>query len=446
MADSPFKGLLYSPEVLGGIGLLTAGLSGRAPDSALPMMMQGMKTASMYSAMEEEEEKRKLIKQYEKEVPEDQKKIFKMFPLEWLKKNKFGTKKPELKEIWDPTLNDGEGGFRYEKASVISQDTSKFQSKKVKPDKPSFTTFYKNDGQKVTLDLNNPDQIKEANILLQGDYSLVKPDKYVKPDIITLKSADGNDIKSLNISDKNVASELEDLLKQGYTEFKQNVNATDASGLSKSTKGKLEKEVIGADKLLGQLEATNIMFEDEFLTYGGKIRYQKLLLLDKAGMEMNDKDRAYLRRYSVWDQGNLQYFNQYRKEITGVAAGEKEIAWLEASIPSSKDSPATYRAKMKNQIRIQKELLAKSKKFRATGGKTYEINDDGERVYSEAFGKFLKTEIKPNGEYLDELFKSYKIDQYAPEKAIELMNIQFPNQDWEDILEKYLKAKSGKGL
>ena len=29
-----YKGLLYSPEVLGGIGLLTAGLSGKAPDTA----------------------------------------------------------------------------------------------------------------------------------------------------------------------------------------------------------------------------------------------------------------------------------------------------------------------------------------------------------------------------------------------------------------------------
>ena len=97
MADSPFKGLLYSPEVLGGIGLLTAGLSGKAPDMALPMMMQGMKTASMFKAMEDEEEKRKLIKEYEKEVPEDQQKIFKMFPLEWLKKHKFVSKKTELK-------------------------------------------------------------------------------------------------------------------------------------------------------------------------------------------------------------------------------------------------------------------------------------------------------------------------------------------------------------
>ena len=79
-------------------------------------------------------------------------------------------------------------------------------------------------------------------------------------------------------------------------------------------------------------------------------------------------------------------------------------------------------------------------------GGEFILNDDGERVYSEAFGKFLKTEITPSGEYLDELFKSYKIDQYTPEKAIELMNIQFPNQDWEDILEKYIAGKTGGSL
>ena len=442
MAESKYKGLLYSPEVLGGIGLLTAGLSGGSPDKALPSLLQGMQTASMFRKQEDEEEKKKLIEQYSDQVPEDQKAVFKMFPLEWIKKNKLGTKKTDLKEIYDPNLNDGEGGYRFEKSSVISQDTSKFLSKKNKTEKPSFTTFYKNDGSgKVTLDLTDQNQIVEANTLLKGEYSLEKPDKYVKPDIITLKSPNGDDIQSLNISDPDVAIKLENLLKKKYTEFKQNVNATDASGLNKSTQAKVEKELLGADKLLGQLQATNIMFEDEFLRIGGKVRYQKLLLLDKAGLEINDNDRAYLRRYSVWEQGNLQYFNQYRKEITGVAAGEKEIAWLEASIPSSKDSPATYRAKMKNQIRIQKELMDKSKKFKATGGKTYAINDDGERVYSEAFGKFLKTEITPSGEYLDELFSSYKIDQYAPDKAMELMNIQFPNQDWEDILEKYLTSK-----
>ena len=402
MADSPFKGLLYSPEVLGGIGLLTAGLSGQNPGAALPMLTQGMKTAAMFNAMEKEEEKKKLIKEYESQVPEDQKALFKAFPLEWLKKNKFTTQKPNLKEIFDPTMNNGKGGFRYEKASAIAANPEKFQS---------------------------------------------KPFKKTKPDLITMKSPDGKDIVSLNLGNPEDITKLENLLAKNYTEFEQKVSATDVSGLSKSTKTKVEKDIRSNEVLLGQLEATEVMFEDEFLTYGGKIRYQKIKLLDKAGVKLSDDDAAYLRRYSTWEQGNLQYFNQYRKEITGVAAGEKEIAWLEASIPSAKDTPAAYRAKMKNQIRIQKELIEKAKQFKADGGKVYEINDKGERVYSEGFGKYLKNKIKPTGEYLDEMFKSYKIDyQYSPEKAIELMNIQFPNQNWEEILEMYIKGKTGAGL
>ena len=85
MADSPFKGLLYSPEVLGGIGLLTAGLSGQNPGAALPMLTQGMKTAAMFKAMEEEEEKRNFRKQFASQVPEEDKALFKAFPLEYIK-------------------------------------------------------------------------------------------------------------------------------------------------------------------------------------------------------------------------------------------------------------------------------------------------------------------------------------------------------------------------
>jgi len=361
MAESPFKGLLYSPEVLGGIGLLTAGLSGQNPGAALPMIQQGMKTASMFKAMEEEEEKRKFRKQFASQVPEQDKALFKAFPLEYIKNKKF--QKPQ------------------------------------------------------------------------------------KPNLVTLKSPDGKDIRSLNLSNPNDQNTLEQLLKENYTEFKQNVTSTDVSGLSKGTKTKVEKELQGADKLLGQLQATQAMFKDEFLTVGGKIRYQKLLLLDKANIPLNQDDAAYLRSYSTWDQNNLQYFNQYRKEITGVAAGEKEIAWLEASIPSSKDTQTTYKAKMKNQIRIQTELLEKAKAFKESGGTVYKINDKGEKVYSEGFGKYLKNKIKPSGEYLNELFISYKVDyNYKPEQAIQLMNIQFPNQNWEEILQKYIAGKTGGSL
>ena len=103
MAESPFKGLLYSPEVLGGIGLLTAGLSGQNPSVAVPQLLQGMKTASMFQAMEDEEEKRKFIKEFGSSIPEEDQAFFKAYPKVYLQ-NKYKKKdKPQVVEIYKGT-------------------------------------------------------------------------------------------------------------------------------------------------------------------------------------------------------------------------------------------------------------------------------------------------------------------------------------------------------
>ena len=47
--DEKMRGLLFSPEVLGGFGLLSAGLAGKNPSQAFPSMFQGLKTAQLYS-------------------------------------------------------------------------------------------------------------------------------------------------------------------------------------------------------------------------------------------------------------------------------------------------------------------------------------------------------------------------------------------------------------
>ena len=103
MADSPFKGLLYSPEVLGGIGLLTAGLSGQNPGAALPMLQQGMKTASMFQAMEEEEEKEDLLKNldhlYQKKIKHFLKHILKFIYKINLKKREHQMLKKYIKMV-----------------------------------------------------------------------------------------------------------------------------------------------------------------------------------------------------------------------------------------------------------------------------------------------------------------------------------------------------------
>jgi hypothetical protein len=358
MAESLFKGLLYSPEVLGGIGLLTQGLSGASPGVALPSMMQGMKTASMFSAMEKEEEKKRLIEQYADKVPEDQKALFKAFPEEWLKKYEFAKDK-----------------------------AAKFQ------------TFMNADGKKKTINVSTKSGLAEATLLTE----------------------------------------------QGWNPISQSITGKSTSDLTMKSKGQAEETIIKGEDLLVNLQAQELQFKDEFLTYSGKLKYKFLLEKDKlssvTGSNLTNDERAYINSYSSWQQTNLQYFNNYRKLITGVAAGEKEIGWLQESIPSEKDTPATYRAKLKNQQRIQKSLIENAQKYKATGGKLY--NDNGE--YSKEYLNYLKGKVRPSGEYLEDLVKSMKIDNnYDAETINGMLDLEFRGIDWKEILETYLNAKSGK--
>ena len=358
MAESPFKGLLYSPEVLGGIGLLTAGLSGQNPGAALPNLIQGMKTASMFTAMEEEEEKRKLIKEYANKVPEEDKALFKAFPLEYLKKNEFAT-----------------------------------------PKAAKFTTFMNADGDKQTINISTKDGLAKATEL----------------------TANGYDIVSQSIAGKSA----DDLLP-------------------KSNKTNLTKTIIKGTDLLTNLKRQELLFDDKFLSYDGKAKFIFLKEKDRVANLTNEPlttdERGYLNRYSTWLQTNQQYFNDYRKSVTGVAAGEKEIGWIQESIPSDKDTPATFRAKLKNQIIIQEKLINNAREFLKTKGKS-PTNDQGE--YTKEYLEFIKGKVTPSGEMIENLMISYKLDGYDQETIIGLLNDEYKGIDWEEIFDTYYKAKTG---
>ena len=51
-----------------------------------------------------------------------------------------------------------------------------------------------------------------------------------------MKSPDGKDIRSLNLSNPDDQATLEKLLEQKYTEFEQKVTASDVTGLKINTK------------------------------------------------------------------------------------------------------------------------------------------------------------------------------------------------------------------
>tara|TARA_R100000458_G_scaffold31214_1_gene28625 strand:- start:2458 stop:3672 length:1215 start_codon:yes stop_codon:yes gene_type:complete len=404
MAESPFKGLLYSPEVLGGIGLLTAGLSGRAPDAALPMMMQGMKTASMYRAMEEEEEKRKFIKQFGESVPKEDQKLFKAFPKIYL-------------------------------------------TEKYKKTQPNVKSIFKN-GKEKTFNLSKDSELTEyLNLLNNEGWSTVVP-KDKKADFVNFKDLNSNDVRTFNLSDANDLAELEIFQnEEGRNVIKVPGMDKSTDILPKSNKTKLMTTVIKGTDLLENLNRQEILYEKEFLSAKGKLYFEFLKKKDQTasitGIELTNEERGFLNRRSTWLQTNQQYFNDYRKSVTGVAAGEKEIGWIQESIPSDKDTPSTYSAKLKNQKIIQQKLIDNAQQFLKLNGKPA-MNEDGE--YTEEYLEYIKGKIKPSGEMLENLMIGYKIDGYSNEAIKSLLNNEFKGINWEEIFETYANAKSGTGL
>lgn len=333
MADSPFKGLLYSPEVLGGIGLLTAGLSGQNPGAALPMIQQGMKTASMFKTMEDEEEKRKLIKDYESQVPDDQKALFKAFPKEWLSKNVFA-----------------------------------------KSSKPTFETFISPDGKEVTINTSSKDGLAKATDLVNN---------------------------------------------KDYTKFTKSVSAKTKDDLtSKGTKGKIEKDLVNAYEARDLLENIDVLFEPEFVTYYGKSKAFLTREAQKLGITTSEDLEKFLTRQSGWKADVLKYTNKYRKFITGVAAGEKEIQLLANSIANPDDAPGVFKAKIKTQ-RIQNEMLIRRNEAflsEGLGGMTRDADGNPTGKYKE----YLENNpIEVNKEMAVEFVQSLVNDGFSNE-GIEL--------------------------
>lgn len=350
MAKFDLKGLLYSPEVLGGLGLLGAGFQGKSPASALPSLLQGIQTSSIYGKLQDEEKKRKYIEKYGETIPKGpERDLFNLDPASYIK-NKLQTKKPDLINMIGPGLK-----------------------------------------TPITLNLSNPLDLNKFKLLkAQGFYQVGTP---------TVQ-----------------ATSLEGI-----------------SGVSKTTKGALEKTISGGEDLMANLERMEAYFDPEFLKYQGKAKDFIYSSLSKLGFSKPDQD-AFLQRFNTWEAANEQYFNAYRKLITGVAAGEKEIGWLQSSIPSSQDSPAVYMSKLKLQKNIQKGIIERAKFFKQQG--LGPIVDENGNATPE-FTKFLKeNKIVPSQEDLTTIFDSYVVNGYPLEQIEKIMNIEFKGIDWKSIMLK----------
>ena len=160
------------------------------------------------------------------------------------------------------------------------------------------------------------------------------------------------------------------------------------NNMSKKTQGSLEGDILSGTDALDQLNMIEATFEKDFYTIGGKSEAWLKNFFNKMDPSQVD---AFTQRKGVHDQYVLQYFNAYRKWVTGVASGEKEMAWIQRSIPSSKDAPMTFESKLKSIKAYTEKAIARQKLALNKGLNIEPIgyNDQGMPIFDPAYKKFL---------------------------------------------------------
>lgn len=180
-------------------------------------------------------------------------------------------------------------------------------------------------------------------------------EKPLKPPTVTTAT----ELKRLNadglISD---ADYIDSLLKKG--------TQSPLGAPQKSTIGNLEKRIIAADIALEKMDVIEGLYRPEFLTYKGKGRKWILAEANKLGVIDSSQ---YLTQYSAWKSQQKLMSLYIRKEITGVAGGEKEMKEIMGNLPDpDKDSAIEYESKFERQKQIYVLTMKVLKKFRDENG------------------------------------------------------------------------------
>ena len=111
-------------------------------------------------------------------------------------------------------------------------------------------------------------------------------------------------------------------------------------GLTTPVKTVLQKDMLGAQESLANLDAIGGKFAGDYLTYEGRAKAAVGGFADKLGV---GGDLAQFNAKRAEFVSNVrQFFNVYRKEITGAAAGEKELDRLMGAMMNENMGPQEF--------------------------------------------------------------------------------------------------------
>lgn len=169
-----------------------------------------------------------------------------------------------------------------------------------------------------------------------------------------------------------------------------NVNPDGKQEPTKSTLNSIQKNMLGAEQSLRDLSRIADTHSDEFLTNYG--RFKAFLGKAADGFNVDPFGLATFNAERAKFSGNVkQFFNQYRKEITGAAASVQELQQLVDALFSPELGPKEFKAKFdefqkKVELNLQANRDSAREGIEVGGGKDQERAFD--REYDPATGTF----------------------------------------------------------
>jgi hypothetical protein len=138
--------------------------------------------------------------------------------------------------------------------------------------------------------------------------------------------------------------------------------------LTTATKTNLENKIMRAQENKLRMAEVKKLYNPIFLTYKGKGITFLQSQLEKLGYQGSVGWQRFLNDMERWKIMADQAVFQYRKDITGVAGGEKEMKTIEKIMPNPKyDSPTQFQAKLR-ELEIWHETVMKwARETRAKG-------------------------------------------------------------------------------
>ena len=130
--------------------------------------------------------------------------------------------------------------------------------------------------------------------------------------------------------------------------YKPGVTINMPDTVTPSMKTKLQTEMFERQQAIDRLNQIEELTKDEYLTYWGKGKAKVSEMAAKAGIA-TDKISDYAADYEEWATSTKAHTLLWRKLITGVAGGEKEMEAIEAVSINIGDSAKTFRRKLRRQ-------------------------------------------------------------------------------------------------